>query len=65
MAWVDTDLDWQHIDSLIPCDDAPYVNYERASVPGGWLVRAITYTWNHSIMGTALTFVPEVKENTP
>lgn len=53
-------LHWEEIDRVESHDKGPYVVTERASVPGGWLVRIIGYTWeNLPSLGVSITFVPE------
>ena len=53
-------MDWEEIDRVESHDNGPYMVTERTSVPGGYLVRIICYTWDGSpSLGVGITFVPD------
>jgi len=61
MDWDADNLHWEEIDRVESHDNGPYVVTERTSVPGGYLVRIIGYTWDGlPSLGVSITFVPDL-----
>ena len=52
-------MEWEEIETVEPYEKGSRILMEKAEVPGGWLARTITYTWDGYPQGASVTFVPD------
>jgi len=52
-------VEWEEIETVEPYEKGSRILMEKAEVPGGWLARTITYTWDGYPQGASVTFVPD------